>query len=46
MLNSLGDLQFHPMVRSLLFGNTEYSKEVNMKAYEVIQNYFTVTSQF
>ena len=46
MLNSLGVLQFHPMVRSLLFCNTEYSKEVNMKALEVIQNYFTKTSQF
>ena len=38
MLKNVGDINSGPMVRNLLHGNTEHSEQVNIKAFEIIQN--------
>ena len=45
-VNSLCDPNFKPTVRSLLCGNIEHSEQVNIKAFEIIQNYIAEIDQF
>ena len=40
------DLNVDHTVTNLLYANTEYSEQVNIKTYEVIQKYFAGTGQF
>ena len=40
MLNSLGDLDVYSMIRTLLYGNTEHSEQVNTKAFRFYSNLF------
>ena len=40
MLSDLSDLGFKALISNLLFGNSEYSTETNLKAFNIIQNFF------
>jgi len=46
MFNNLNELEFQPTIRNLLYGNTEHSEQVNIKAFLVIQNYISATGRF
>ena len=46
MFKKLGDLTFEPTVRNPLYGNTEHSEQVNVKTFEIIQNYIAETGWF
>ena len=39
MFSSLVELNFEPTVKNLLYGSTEHTEQVNIKVFEIIQNY-------
>ncbi len=46
MFNNLNELQFQVTISNLLYGNTEHSEQVNIKAFLIIQNYISATGRF
>ena len=45
MLNEFGMLNFRPSVWNLLYGSEQYSAEMNIKAFNLIQLYVSSTDR-
>ena len=45
MLNELQGIGFQPSLQNLLYGNSQYSDECNIQAFDIIQNFIHVTGR-